>query len=71
MPYEVEKLIDIVKGVARDELLPRFADVQRKTKADGSFVTEADLAVQAMISNELKECYPEVSLLGEEMSGEE
>lgn len=56
---------------AREELLPRFADVQRNTKMDGSFVTEADLAVQARVSRELLQHYPDTALLGEEMTAEE
>lgn len=71
MTYDLEKIIEIIKVAAREELSPRFSDVQRKTKADGSFVTEADLVVQTRISNELRKYYPEVSLLGEEMSVEE
>jgi myo-inositol-1(or 4)-monophosphatase len=71
MNYDLPKLKQIIISAAREELLPRFADVQRNTKADGSFVTEADLTVQARITRELKQHYPETDLLGEEMTAEE
>ena len=71
MKYNLPLLKQIIINAAREELLPRFADVHRNTKADGSFVTEADLAVQARITHELKEHYPETALLGEEMTAEE
>ena len=71
MKYDLFVLKQIIITAAREELLPRFADVHRNTKADGSFVTEADLAVQARITRELKEHYPETDLLGEEMTADE
>lgn len=71
MYYDLSVLKQIIITAAHEELLPRFADVQRNTKADGSFVTEADLAVQARITRELKQHYPETDLLGEEMTVDE
>ena len=71
MKYDLSILKQIIISAARDELLPRFADVQRHTKMDGSFVTEADLAVQARITKELQQCYPDTALLGEEMTADE
>lgn len=71
MNYDLSVLKQIITATARDELLPRFADVQRNTKADGSFVTDADLAVQARISSELKLHYPDTEFLGEEMTTDE
>ena len=68
MNYDISVLKQIITTAAGDELLPRFADVQRNTKADGSFVTEA---VQARISSELKEHYPDTGFLGEEMTADE
>ena len=70
MRYDLSDLKQIIVSAARDELLPRFADVQRNTKMDGSFVTEADLAVQARITQELQERYPDTALLGEEMTAD-
>jgi myo-inositol-1(or 4)-monophosphatase len=68
MNYDISILKQIIITTAREELLPRFADVQRSTKVDGSFVTEADLAVQARITQVLQEHYPATALLGEEMT---
>ena len=71
MNYDLSVLKQIIITAAREDLLPRFADVQRSTKADGSFVTEADLAVQAHITHELQKYYPDTELLGEEMTVDE
>ena len=71
MKYDLSVLKQILITAAREELLPRFADVQRSTKLDGSFVTEADLTVQARITRELQEHYPDTALLGEEMTADE
>ncbi len=57
----------IVVTAAREELLPRFARAKREFKADGSIVTEADLAVQSRIQQALAEAWPEIGFLGEEM----
>ena len=71
MRVDLDQLKQIIISTACDELLPRFADVQRNTKIDGSFVTEADLAVQARITHELQLHYPDTALLGEEMTADE
>lgn len=71
MKYDLSILKQIIINAACEELLPRFADVQRNTKMDGSFVTEADLAVQARVTHELQEHYPDTALLGEEMTVEQ
>jgi len=65
---ELEKLQQIVISAAREELLPRFTKVSRSDKADGSFITEADLAAQQRIVSELERHWPETACLGEEMS---
>ncbi|MDH5190841.1 MAG: inositol monophosphatase [Gammaproteobacteria bacterium] len=71
MKYDLALLKEIMINAAREELLPRFADVRRDFKADGSFVTEADMAVQSRVIRELKQHYPDTVLLGEEMTTEE
>ena len=71
MKYDLSLLKKVIISAAREELLPRFADVQRSIKQDGSFLTEADMATQVRISGALKEYYPETAFLGEEMSAEE
>jgi myo-inositol-1(or 4)-monophosphatase len=71
MKYDLSILKKIIVSAAREELLPRFADVQRSIKVDGSFLTEADLATQKRISQALKKHYPHTAFLGEEMTVEE
>lgn len=51
---------------ARSEILSRFRSVAVETKADGSPVTEADLAAEQAIRRVLREAYPDVELRGEE-----
>ena len=65
---ELEQLQQIVIRAACEELLPRFTKVARSDKADGSFITEADLAAQQRIEAELKQRWPDIAFLGEEMS---
>ncbi len=62
------KIIELIKEIANQELKHRFANVVRRHKKDGSFLTEADLAVQTRIEKLLLKNYPEISFLGEEMS---
>lgn len=66
-----EDLLPLVKTVAREELLPRFTHAEGRFKADGSIVTEADLASQNRLAEALRERYPEFALLGEEMTDAE
>lgn len=68
---ELERLCDIVKSAAQQELLPRFADVTRNIKGDGSIVTIADRAIQDRLESELRDLAPDYRLLGEEMSLDE
>ncbi len=72
-PDEVDAahLKHIVHDVAKQELLPRFTRVTHTHKADGSIVTEADLAAQERISEQLLQVWPGTVLLGEEMSSEQ
>lgn len=64
-------LISLVRNVAREELLPRFTRVERGVKMDGSFITEADLAVQHRLQLLLQKNWPGMAFLGEEMSAEQ
>jgi len=65
---EIEVLEGIVKKAAREELMTRFTAVSSEQKADGSLVTEADLAMQNRLQKELSNQWPEIILLSEEMS---
>lgn len=65
--YDVNLLTNIIIPAAREELLPRFNKVTRQHKADGSILTEADLAIQQRIARELQDHWPGTVFLGEEM----
>lgn len=67
----LEQLSSTIIALARQELLPRFAQVSREHKADGSIVTEADVTMQDKVESFLKNHWPDIALLGEEMSAEE
>jgi histidinol phosphatase-like enzyme (inositol monophosphatase family) len=55
---------------ARREILPRFRRVSAETKADGSPVTEADLAAERAMREVLRAFDPELGILGEEYGQE-
>ena len=64
---DLKELRQLVRTCAQEELMPRFADVSRHLKVDGSVVTEADHAMQDRIQRELEGHWPEYDFLGEEM----
>lgn len=66
-----QRIIDAIKGIANKNLSTRFANVTHMFKADGSFLTEADLAVQSQVQNLLKNDYSNIGFLGEEMTVEQ
>ena len=63
----VEELLQRLRCAADEELMSRFNRVDARVKADGSFVTEADLAMQERMQRELARIFPEYAFLGEEM----
>ena len=65
---EIEALKAIVITSAKDELISRFTTVSSQKKADGSLVTEADLAMQNRLQQELHSKWPDIGMLSEEMS---
>jgi myo-inositol-1(or 4)-monophosphatase len=71
MNIDLEQLKNIVITASKEELIPRFNSVKRNYKRDGSVVTEADLVMQARLTSRLNEIYPDIALLGEEMSAEQ
>ena len=71
MDIDLEQLKNIIITACEAEIHPRFNAVERNYKTDGSVVTEADLAMQKHITEALQIAYPEIPLLGEEMSQEE
>jgi len=68
---DLTALAETVRAVARTELLPRFAAVERQIKADGSIVTAADRANQDALTAALAERWPRYRALGEEMTAAE
>jgi len=64
----LQALIPLIRNAAQEELLPRFAESRRSYKPDGSIVTEADLAMQQRVTEELAVLTPEFRLVGEEMA---
>lgn len=66
----LNEVVDAVRGVAQREIMPRFLQVARQMKADGSTFTEADLASQQALMSALQAIRP-APLMGEEMSSEE
>lgn len=58
----------LVRDLAREELMPRFAQAARDYKSDGSIVTAADLGMQRRLGQALAERWPHIALLSEEMS---
>lgn len=56
-----------VRAVAASEIMPRFLQVVREHKSDGSILTAADLAAQHFLADRLK-ALADLPILGEEMS---
>lgn len=65
---DVAQLKEIIVQATERELLPRYHQVGFACKLDGSMVTEADLAMQQYIQEQLHARWPQYELLGEEMS---
>jgi len=66
---QLEQLSAILIRAGREIIMPAYAlAVQTTRKADGSVVTETDLACQHFIEQELLKIDPKIGFLGEEMS---
>ncbi len=64
---ELKTVEEIIRLVAKEEILPRFNRVGYKVKEDGSLLTEADLSADRRIYQELLKLYPDIAFLSEEM----
>lgn len=64
---QINQLIQIVTEIAQTEITPRFLNADSKIKADGSLLSDADLATQAALVRKLPEIIA-APVLGEEMS---
>lgn len=62
----LQRVISVVREIAHKEIMPRYLQVERIYKADGSFYTAADLAAQESLLEELHKISP-IAMLGEEM----
>ncbi len=71
LPVKLSLLKQLVIDAGRQELLPRFHNIDSSYKADGSVVTEADFSVQTRLQQALLDLSPQIPLLGEEMSEQE
>jgi len=60
-------VIDAVKEVAKQEIIPRYLKVQGHYKSDGSLCTEADVAAQEALVGKLQKIYPG-KIVSEEIS---
>lgn len=67
---QARALAELVREMAKETILPRYLSAVREHKADGSVLTEADLASQAALVERLPGLIPG-AVLGEEMSAEE
>jgi myo-inositol-1(or 4)-monophosphatase len=66
--HDLKKLSQLISTAARQELLPRYKNCKINIKEDGSFISEADIAVQNFLQHELKKQWPEYDFFAEEMS---
>jgi myo-inositol-1(or 4)-monophosphatase len=68
---KITQLCDLVKSVCRKELYTRIDQRAHSIKADGSLLTELDLALNDGIRDALAERYPATAFLSEEMPVEQ
>ena len=68
---DLDQVAEILIDAANEELLPRFAEVARTHKTDGSIVTAADISMQEVVRRALQEKWPQYGFLGEEMKESE
>lgn len=66
----LEQVCVAVRKVGREQVMPRYLKVAHERKTDGSLLTEADLATQRALIDELTRIAP-YPVLGEEMTEEE
>lgn len=59
---------DIIREITDDSLSVYYRRSTADYKSDGSIVTEADLLMQKSLTSALAKSYPEVHMLGEEVS---
>jgi len=65
----LQAVIEVVKKVAQQEIMPRYLKVAHQRKTDGSIFTEADIAAQNALVSALQQI-GDCPVLGEEMPAE-
>ncbi|MDD5241049.1 MAG: inositol monophosphatase family protein [Sulfuricella sp.] len=66
----LQSVIEAVRTIAQQEIMPRYLKVAYQRKTDGSVFTEADIAAQTALIAALK-AICDCPVLGEEMSAEQ
>ncbi len=66
----LQSVLNVVRGVAANEIMPRYLKVAHSRKADGSLFTEADIAAQEALKTGLRSIVP-VPVVAEEMTQQE
>ena len=64
----LNKLQQIIKQHAAEQIMPRYNQVAYRFKQDGSLVTDADSEMQKAMIMSLQQHWPEYTVLGEEMT---
>jgi len=67
LPEPLNQLALIVRDIADRQLPARFSCKSGTRKADGSLLTEADVIMQDALAASLKQSWPDIDVLGEEM----
>ncbi len=67
---DLQTLEALLIEAAEEELLPRLHHVSAGEKADGSLLTEADVALQQRLMATLGEVHKDIPVLGEELPAE-
>ena len=67
MQPDLQVLVQEIRQIAQEEILPRFAKIGFAVKQDGSLLTEADLATNRRIEAFLQQHWPHIAFLSEEM----
>ena len=71
IPQNLSRLARLIREIADRELPQRFCCHSGSRKSDGSLVTEADVIMQDALAQALSAQWPNIDLLGEEMTAEE
>ena len=66
----IQQLVEVVRQVGDEVVMPYFLKVARQQKGDGSVLTVADVAAQTALQSRLK-AIVDAPVLGEEMSPEQ